>query len=224
MIRPAAGTTVGEWVLEERLGVDAVAELWRARHRFLPEDRPLVRVPTSREGVEAIRAQGLAWHAAAGPGSPKVRGLDPDADPPYLAFEPAPRGAQGEAPRPGPAEPIRFVGEVGPPPPAAVLAASPCGRPAACGAPGRRLPLLLWPFALPLVLVRGLRRCAPVAVPLAGVGLLAAALFVLGGDDVSLPRPAGGLPRTGAASADEAEILRELDRLGSPAGAPRLTF
>ncbi len=228
MRRPERGATVGEWVLEERLGVDAVAELWRARHRFLPEDRPLVRVPTNREGVEAIRAQGLAWHAAAGgPESPKIRGLDPDADPPYLVFEPA---ARSGIPAPDALqEPVRFVGKVGPPPAAAVLAAAvPCDRPAACAGAGRRLPLLLWPFALPVVLARGLARgllrCAPVLVPVGGVGLLLAALLVLGGDDVPPPRPVSGAVRVGTAGEDGAEILRELDRLCAEAGRPRLAF
>ncbi|MBI4576096.1 MAG: serine/threonine protein kinase [Planctomycetes bacterium] len=85
--RFAAGQRVGEWVLESPLGAGGFGEVWRARHHILPGKGAAVKLPTAPEFVGNLRRLGVLQHAIDDPRVVRPLGLDPEADPPYLAME-----------------------------------------------------------------------------------------------------------------------------------------
>jgi len=87
---PIAGMSVGEWILEARVGRGATGEVWRARHSVWSERVVAIKFATNPEYLNSIRHDGLIRADLSRMDSPhlvKVLGLNILANPPYLMME-----------------------------------------------------------------------------------------------------------------------------------------
>lgn len=82
-----AGTRVGEYLLEERVGCGGFGEVWRARHHLWPEEVVAVKLPTDPEYVRQLRTEGAIQHRLEGEHLVRTRGCDHTHDPPYLVMD-----------------------------------------------------------------------------------------------------------------------------------------
>ncbi|MCI0340136.1 MAG: serine/threonine-protein kinase [Planctomycetales bacterium] len=83
---PRAGDRYGEWVLEERLGGGSHGEVWRARHRVLPQAAAL-KVASDPDAARRLREAAAAQRRVEDPRIVRTLGLDLAHEPPYLAME-----------------------------------------------------------------------------------------------------------------------------------------
>jgi len=83
----AAGTRIGEYILEEPIGRGAFAEVWRARHHFWKDAFAAVKIARQGEYVKYLKREGVILHKLDHPNIVRVLGVDPDHDPPYLITE-----------------------------------------------------------------------------------------------------------------------------------------
>jgi serine/threonine protein kinase len=81
------GLRVSEYLLEERIGEGAFAEVWRARHHIWESERVAVKLPTEPEYVRYLQREGVMVHGLRHPNIVRVLGLDPYADVPYMVME-----------------------------------------------------------------------------------------------------------------------------------------
>lgn len=81
------GLRVSEYLLEERIGVGAFAEVWRARHHIWESERVAVKLPTEPEYVRYLQREGVMVHGLKHPNIVRVLGLDPYAEVPYMVME-----------------------------------------------------------------------------------------------------------------------------------------
>jgi len=85
--KPRAGDRVSEYVLDERIGAGGYGEVWKAFHAHLPGVVAAIKIPTDSRWLDQLRREGALLHRLRGEHVVEVRGLDPDADPPYLVME-----------------------------------------------------------------------------------------------------------------------------------------
>ncbi len=83
---PRSGDRYGEWVLEERLGGGSHGEVWRARHRVLPQ-AAAVKVASDPDAARRLREAAAAQRRVEDPRIVRTLGLDLAHEPPYLAME-----------------------------------------------------------------------------------------------------------------------------------------
>jgi serine/threonine protein kinase len=85
--KPKRGDKVGEYVLEEKLGGGGFGEVWKASHPLLQDEIVAVKIPTDPAFIENLKREGVMQADLRNEHIVEVRGLDPNADPPYLTME-----------------------------------------------------------------------------------------------------------------------------------------
>src|SRR5271170_5341960 len=78
---------VGEYVLEERVGVGAFGEVWRAHHHVWIDQLVAIKIPTDPSYVRNLQHEGAAIHGLEHPNIVRALGFDPYAPEPYLTME-----------------------------------------------------------------------------------------------------------------------------------------
>jgi serine/threonine protein kinase len=81
------GLSVGEYVLDEKIGQGAFGEVWRAHHRAWTDQLAAVKIPTDPAYLRQLKSEGFSLHRLAHPNIVRVIGFDPAASPPYLMSE-----------------------------------------------------------------------------------------------------------------------------------------
>jgi serine/threonine protein kinase len=85
MLNP--GQRIGEYVLEERLGQSAYAEVWRAHHHMWADQVAAIKIPTDQNYINNLRQEGIRVARLVHANIVRPVGFDPLAQPPYLATE-----------------------------------------------------------------------------------------------------------------------------------------
>src|SRR5271155_1626110 len=78
---------VGEYVLEERVGVGAFGEVWRAHHHVWIDQLVAIKIPTDPSYVRNLQRESAAIHGLEHPNIVRALGFDPYAAVPYLTME-----------------------------------------------------------------------------------------------------------------------------------------
>jgi serine/threonine protein kinase len=81
------GLSVGEYVLDEKIGQGAFGEVWRAHHRAWTDQLAAVKIPTDPTYLRQLKSEGFSLHRLAHPNIVRVIGFDPAGAPPYLMTE-----------------------------------------------------------------------------------------------------------------------------------------
>jgi serine/threonine protein kinase len=83
----AKGLSVGEYVLDEKIGQGAFGEVWKAHHRAWLDQLAAVKIPTDPAFLRQLQSEGFSLHRLSHPNIVRVVGFDPAGSPPYLMTE-----------------------------------------------------------------------------------------------------------------------------------------
>jgi serine/threonine protein kinase len=81
------GDRVGEYILEEVIGVGGCGRVWKARHSVLPGVVAAIKLPRDPRLIDVLRRESLLQFKLDHPGILKVYGVDLEGPIPYLAEE-----------------------------------------------------------------------------------------------------------------------------------------
>lgn len=84
---PSANQRISEYVLDEKVGAGAFAEVWRAHHHIWTDQLVAVKIPIDTQYIRGLQREGVAIHGLVHPGIVRAMGFDPYGDPPYLIME-----------------------------------------------------------------------------------------------------------------------------------------
>lgn len=81
------GRRIGEWILQQPLGIGSFGEVWQASHHVWTDQFAAVKLPTHVDYVRALQREGVHAHRLEHPGIVRPLGMDPFAEAPYLVME-----------------------------------------------------------------------------------------------------------------------------------------
>ena len=79
----SAGTRIGEYVLTEKIGAGAFADVWLAHHNVWTEQQVAVKLAREEEYVRYLRREGIILHELDHENILKTLGLDEKAQPQF---------------------------------------------------------------------------------------------------------------------------------------------
>ncbi len=84
---PQAAQRVGEYVLDDALGIGAFGEVWKAHHHVWIDQFVAIKIPTDPQYLRNLQSEGVAVHGLMHPNIVRAIGFDPYAPVPYLTME-----------------------------------------------------------------------------------------------------------------------------------------